>query len=613
MDVLIDRPTPVWQKISRFLQETLPKLVRSYGELIVVSEEVDVPGDILCLMQNALLLVRLSVGMPVQPGSDICVDQEYHHVLFKAFIHHITRVNCSGTQSFHVYTNNGTFKMVPTPENMYYRSWQSSPVFVTARRVAFEIRLRISAPWSEEDDQEADFFAGDRPAVERVKDGSDSKLEAIYGPVTRVGDLHQYIKRYTLWWTKHEVQPCFLVLRESALLLYKERAVSTHRRSKQDQCIYLRAIHNITSMADSESSIVIFTRTKSFGLLFDSGVEARTWVSQIREAVNRYQATPKGGRISALDRVNRLTTQIKIPKDPYAGGGFANVYKGTWEVAGKGLRPEAWNRRTVAVKVFLDRNSEGLAFERKLRREVAVWYRLDHPNIVKMLGITYDFGPSLSMVSPWLQNGTLNNYLRSAQAKRETLGSLLMDIVTGLGYLHSKKVIHGDLHPANILITDNGRAQLTDFGLSMIMPEFVGTSYMTSSPIRGAVRWAAPEVFLPRPEGDTSLSVSERSDVYSFGGIMYQVLCGHMPFATLHNDLRVVVAVQAGQRPERSPAILDIDWAFMQQCWDANPLNRPLIPDILVFLEGAFHIQMNADARGIWGLYMNQGPGEELV
>jgi hypothetical protein len=55
------------------------------------------------------------------------------------------------------------------------------------------------------------------------------------------------------------------------------------------------------------------------------------------------------------------------------------------------------------------------------------------------------------------------------------------------------------------------------------MPDFEGTSYLTSSAIAGAVRWAAPEVFYFRPNGDTSLRVSTMSDVYAFGGIMYQV------------------------------------------------------------------------------------------
>ncbi|KAJ7477420.1 kinase-like domain-containing protein [Mycena latifolia] len=610
MDVLIDRPTPAWVKISRFLKDTLPKLVRSYGELIGISEEVDVPGDILCLMQNALLLVRLSVQSPEQSGSDVFVDQEYHHVLFKVFLHQITCLEATN-ESFHVCTDLGAFKMAITPHNMYYANWQSSPMFVTARRLAFEIRLRIPGPWSHDDEREADFFAGDRPAAERFKDGPDSRLDAIYGPVIRVGDVKEYIQKRTLWWTKNEVETRFLVLREAALLIYRERAVSTHRRSKQDQSISLRAARKIMPMEESESSIVIMTGTKTFALLFESGVDARTWISHLRQAANNLQATPKGGRISALERVNHLTTQITIPNHPYAAGGFANVYKGTWEVAGRELRPEAWQRRTVAVKVFLDRNAEGLAFQRKLRREVDVWYRLDHRNIVPLLGITFDFGTSLSMVSPWLTKGTLHHYLKSSQPRPEDLGLLLTDIIKGLGYLHSQHVMHGDLHPANILINEDGRAQLTDFGLSLILPEFEGTSYMTSSLVRGAVRWAAPEVFRIRQAGDPSLAVSAMSDVYSFGGIMYQVLCGEIPFSDIHNDVRVIIAVKDGRRPERSQAISDVNWAFLQQCWNTDPTSRPSVSEIRSFLQNKLEKLLHGEARSVWALYMHLRPCED--
>ncbi|KAJ7923586.1 kinase-like protein, partial [Mycena leptocephala] len=218
----------------------------------------------------------------------------------------------------------------------------------------------------------------------------------------------------------------------------------------------------------------------------------------------------------------------------------------------------------------------------RLRREVNVWCRLKHRNIVPLLGITYDFGTSLSMVSPWLRRGTLHAYLEAGEAHPS---DLRLDIASGLSYLHSKQVVHGDLHPANILIDDQGGAQLTDFGLSMIMPDFEGTSYLTSSAIAGAVRWAAPEVFYFRPNGDTSLRVSTMSDVYSFGGIMYQVLCGQRPFSDIQSDLQVVFAVQHGQRPQESPAISQPDWEFIVQCWDGRPNSRPSLPDIHEFLE----------------------------
>ncbi|KAJ7795394.1 kinase-like domain-containing protein [Mycena olivaceomarginata] len=199
----------------------------------------------------------------------------------------------------------------------------------------------------------------------RTKDESDSRLAAIYGPILHDGDVQQHIIRQTLWRTKSQWETRFMVLRESALLLYKDR-----------------------------------------------------------EAL------------------------ISIPKDPYANGASANIYKGTLQ------------RRT------------------KLRREVNVWCRLDHPNIMPLLGITYDFGTSLSM---------------------------LVDIARGLAYLHSMSVTHGDLHSANILISERGHTQLTDFGLSMITPDFEGTSYLTTArqvlcaetPFASAASRATSEYCLP--------------------------------------------------------------------------------------------------------------------
>ncbi|KAJ7483908.1 kinase-like domain-containing protein [Mycena galericulata] len=345
-------------------------------------------------------------------------------------------------------------------------------------------------------------------------------------------------------------------------------------------------------MPGSQTCILIRTLSKTVPVICDSYSDAGKWMQAIQEAAGKLQSSPKRGRISALERVNHLTTQVTIPRDPYASGGFANVYKGNWEIAAMGQRTEVWERRTVAVKVFVDRNSEGFALEKKLRREVAVWCRLDHPNVVPLLGITYDFGTSLSMVSPWVPKGTLHSYLKSGEAQMRHFGGLLMDVAQGLAYLHSQNVIHGDLHPANILITETGHAQLTDFGLSLIMPEFEGTSYMTSSAIRGAVRWAAPEVFRSRTKDDTSLDISIMSDVYAFGGIMYQVLCGEVPFSNIHNDIRVVIAVKDGQRPERSAKISNTNWAFLQRCWYTEPTGRPSLTDICEFIGNGFQVTL---------------------
>jgi len=105
----------------------------------------------------------------------------------------------------------------------------------------------------------------------------------------------------------------------------------------------------------------------------------------------------------------------------------------------------------------------------------------------------------------------------------------MTDCDTGYRIVHAKSVIHGDLTPSNILISEN-TARLTDFGVSEILSEFVGTSYMTRTPGRdggGAVRWAAPELFLPLTDDihgeDRSRRMSKACDIWSYGCIVQEV------------------------------------------------------------------------------------------
>lgn len=151
--------------------------------------------------------------------------------MLKVLLHHITAVHRIEKQHLSLSTQLGKCRMGIAPDNTYYRNWKPALRFVTARRVAFELRLRVSSPWSDEDDEEAEFFAGDIPAADRVtaKDDSDSRLTAIYGSVLHTGEVKQHNGRHTLWRTSTELETRFVVLRECALLLYKERVVVRFR------------------------------------------------------------------------------------------------------------------------------------------------------------------------------------------------------------------------------------------------------------------------------------------------------------------------------------------------------------------------------------------------
>ncbi|KAF9233674.1 kinase-like domain-containing protein, partial [Melanogaster broomeanus] len=157
-----------------------------------------------------------------------------------------------------------------------------------------------------------------------------------------------------------------------------------------------------------------------------------------------------------------------------------------------------------------------------LRREIKVWHNLRHPNIVRLLGVTSGFGTVISTVSPWIPGGSLHTYLGgspnlSASARFRLVSSEAQNLLP----VHSFPVVHGICRVSgNVLVDDDGRACLSDFGLCSILGGLDGGSSFDRSTCRpGAIRWAAPELVL-NPD---TVKASTASDIFSFGCIMLQV------------------------------------------------------------------------------------------
>ncbi|KIJ06544.1 hypothetical protein PAXINDRAFT_103317 [Paxillus involutus ATCC 200175] len=208
-----------------------------------------------------------------------------------------------------------------------------------------------------------------------------------------------------------------------------------------------------------------------------------------------------------------------------------------------------------------------------LHREISVWARLENENILPFYGVAFGFGPLPALVCPWAANGTLHQYLMD-HGDLDLLDrlKLLCDMANGLDYLHGQKVIHGDLTSANVLIN----------------AEFLGTSYFTDSS-RGHVRWAAPELFDLANYDTPRAILNEKTDIYSFGSLMLQVLSGKVPFPVDNPDL-VLLRVSLGERPPREVCwngrpIPDILWLFIVTCWDYIQLSRPSSAEVLGFIQ----------------------------
>ncbi|KAG0702800.1 kinase-like domain-containing protein [Suillus ampliporus] len=288
--------------------------------------------------------------------------------------------------------------------------------------------------------------------------------------------------------------------------------------------------------------------------------------------------------INILDLSGLIT---RCGQDPVSGGTYGNIYKciyhgpdGDIDVAVKAIRPQF-----ISDEVF--------------RRELGIWKRLRHSNILKFMGTTSDFGPSVALVAPWVANGTLTSFLKQ---NNETLAlldrlHLLHDVAAGLHYLHTfsltedgrtdfNPVVHGDLTGTNVLIDGDRKAFLADFGLSGTLKQLTGLTYlmkMSSHP--GAVRWAAPELLT---EEESASAVTTQSDIYSFGSIVLQVLTGNVPWPHLNREAAILRKVMFEREMHPRPddvCVTDQHWNFMTRCWSIIPIDRPSAEEALHFID----------------------------
>ncbi|KAJ8083247.1 hypothetical protein PM082_009119 [Marasmius tenuissimus] len=264
----------------------------------------------------------------------------------------------------------------------------------------------------------------------------------------------------------------------------------------------------------------------------------------------------------------------KIGEYPIAAGGFGDVWKGT-------IGDSSELVCLKVVKVYL--KSDLVKLTSEYLREAILWRQLKHPNVLPFFGIyRLEHTQQLCLISPWMEKGNLVGFLKATKREDVDHYTLVYDVTSGLAYLHSRKIVHGDLKGLNILITCSFRACIADFGLSRITDtNGLRITTSTTRPV-GTARWLAPELLIG------SGGPSKESDVYSYACVCYEIFTGLQPFPELANEMTVAFNVAQGKRPSRpegAPELSDAMWALMNVCWDANPSSRPSASHVLEKVE----------------------------
>ncbi|KAF7366108.1 Protein kinase domain-containing protein [Mycena venus] len=246
-----------------------------------------------------------------------------------------------------------------------------------------------------------------------------------------------------------------------------------------------------------------------------------------------------------------------------AGGAFADIWKGVVK------------SQSVAVKVMRLFRDVDINFAlQEFGREALIWRQLSHPNLLPFLGIYY-LDTKLCLVSPWMENGNLTEYLRTAPSDDDRL-CFILDVCMGLEYLHGKHVVHGDLKGMNILVTSSQRACIADFGLaSIVNANSLRFTHTAQASQGGTLRYQAPELLSSERRNHFG------SDVYAFACVGYEILTGKVPFSEVWADMAVCMKVVRGQRPAKPEVCPDNLWVLLEDCWAQDPDKRPTMMETL--------------------------------
>jgi Tol biopolymer transport system component len=253
---------------------------------------------------------------------------------------------------------------------------------------------------------------------------------------------------------------------------------------------------------------------------------------------------------------------VYVLGDRLGEGGMGTVYRAQ----------DTKLNRPVAIK-FLSDNLADAAARRRFQREAQMASSLNHPHILTVHD-TGEFEGRQYLVTEFVDGGTLNDWVQRENPGWREIVELMTGVANALASAHEAGILHRDIKPANILVAKNGYAKLADFGLAKIQEEKQSSGETTTMTmgrtqpgvVMGTIAYMSPEQASGR-------KLDARSDIFSFGIVLYELLAGKRPF-TGQSDLEVLQTIVNGTFPPLTESVPSALRLAVEKALEKDPADR---------------------------------------